>query len=186
MRYLPLLLLLPLCTACQKTNEISTPSQTDVADKTESSKTVKAEATNEGETLLKRYKTLSNSLLEEIDKNPKSELVKKNASKLVTDGIRLTELVLTKEPACGKYLNALLKAAPGLRDMKAEEIETGYHQDAKLPKSPKDICHHAKDLVVHPATVHVMAKSTGEVDISAMKKEIAEVLAHLHHINAIF
>ena len=153
-------------------------------------KIVKAETTkpvahSKGKALLDAYDAESKGLLKSIAEAPKSKKVQDTSKSLVEKGINLTKLMLEKEPECAPYLNALLKAAPTLGNLSAEDIETGYHQDGKLPKSPKEACYHAKDLVVHPATVLVMAKSVEAVKPVEMKKEIAEVIAHLHHIRAV-
>ena len=151
------------------------------ADKVENAKPA---ANSKGKILLDAYNTESKARLDFIAAEPKSQKVKDASKSLIDKGISLTKLMLDKEPECAPYLNALLKAAPTLGSLSAEEIETGYHQDGKLPKSPKEACYHAKDLVVHPATVLVMAKSAEPVKPVEMKKEIAEVIAHLHHIRA--
>ncbi len=153
--------------------------------KIEKAETTKPVAHSKGKALLDAYDAESKGLLESIAAAPKSKKVQDTSKSLVEKGIDLTKLVLEKEPECAPYLNALLKAAPTLGNLSAEEIETGYHQDGKLPKSPKEACYHAKDLVVHPATVLVMAKSAEAVKPIEMKKEIAEVIAHLHHIRAV-
>lgn len=153
--------------------------------KLENSEAAKPVADNKGKALLDAYDAESKGLLESIAAEPKSKKVQDTSKSLVEKGITLTKLMLKKEPECAPYLNALLKAAPTLGNLSAEDIETGYHQDGKLPKSPKEACYHAKDLVVHPATVLVMAKSAEPVKPLEMKKEIAEVIAHLHHIRAV-
>lgn len=209
MRFLPFILFLLACMACQKADNAKStsaanPKSNDEAS-SEPSKEVKPSQTsknvkvstppqdvnakadsNKGQVLLESYSNKAKGLLKDIETDPKSKSVGGTAASLVKQGVTLTEMVLAKEPECDGYLKALLAAAPKLGSMSTEEIETGYHQDGKLPASPKDICHHAKDLIVHPATVLVMNRSKGEVDVGGMKKEIVEVLAHLHHIKALF
>ena len=63
------------------------------------------------------------------------------------------------------------------------EIETGYHADGKLPKTPSAECYHGKDLVVHPATVVALANA-GLTDREKAKAEITEVLGHLGAVEA--
>ena len=135
--------------------------------------------------LLAVYETQSKALLSMLNDDPRSEGVVKTSQVLIDQGVKLTEQVLVKEPDCKPFLEALLAATPTLHTLSAEAIELGYHQDGKLPKSPKDACHHAKDLIVHPATVLVLAKSKQTADVGQMKKEVAEVLAHLQHIKEI-
>ena len=192
MRFVFLFVVFTLFTACQgnrdepagKPLKEQPKSQAIQAKKSMVSPQVKG--ANIGQALLTKYEKASKTLLSEIDKGPNYEAIKNTASVLVEQGVSLTKLVLLKRPACAQYLNALLKAAPRLQYLSAHDIENGYHQDGKLPKSPKEICHHAKDLVVHPATVLVMVKSAQKVEPTAMKKEIVEVIAHLHHIRALF
>jgi hypothetical protein len=68
-----------------------------------------------------------------------------------------------------------------LKTLPLEAIETGYHADGKLPKTPDSSCYHGKDLVVHPATVAAMATLgiEGAEGREAALDEITEVLGHL-------
>ncbi|MGB0835037.1 MAG: hypothetical protein ACPGR2_11000 [Psychrobium sp.] len=84
-------------------------------------------------------------------------------------------------PVCKEYVDAIMKAADSMQKISLEEIEADYHHDGKLPKVTNGSCYHAKDLLVHPATVVVMAntlKDTKE-NRQSMAAELYEVIAHL-------
>jgi hypothetical protein len=93
----------------------------------------------------------------------------------------LTDFVKAK-PECAHYLQALLKVDQGLLKLTPEAIESGYHRDGRLPKNDNPVCHHAKDLMVHPATVVVLNTQTPRVERVLMQKEVIELKGHLHEV----
>ena len=109
-----------------------------------------------------------------------TENVAKKAKKLVELSKEILSLFAKKDKACETYINTALKAGQNMLAMPLDEIELNYHQDKALPKAPES-CHHAKDLLVHPATVYILAtKHSTEKDArNKMFMELAELSAHL-------
>jgi hypothetical protein len=101
------------------------------------------------------------------------------ADELTRTGRALLPAVLARHPECSEYFAAIEAAAPTLRDLPLERIESGYHADGELPATPGGACYHGKDLVVHPATVAAMAKGGLAEHRSDAELEIVEVLEHL-------
>ena len=75
-------------------------------------------------------------------------------------------------------------AANKMLTLSLEDIEKDYHADGKLPPMKQAVCYHAKDLLVHPATVVVIAKT--QPDNKDTRKmlhaEIEEVLEHFGEV----
>jgi len=128
------------------------------------------------------YKAAAQELVAALDGDADATKVGELAEALTELGLGLVEELKAEHPVCGPYLAALVAAAPTMTDLSIEEIEADYHADGKLPELPDKVCYHGKDLVVHPATVSVMAKN-GLGDRAAAKAEITEVLAHLDEVD---
>ena len=114
------------------------------------------------------------------------------APALVAQARALTELsrLLAGEfavayPPCGPYLGAALGVLGVLGEISPAEIERSYHADAALPEAP-GWCYHAKDLIVHPATVIVLARTDGDAERRQMRAEIDEVRTHLEAVRRLF
>ena len=91
-------------------------------------------------------------------------------------------------PQCTEYLSALLNVADTIATLPLDDIESGYHADGKLPPLKDGACYHAKDLLVHPATVQAMA-NIGLKSESQWKQaahEIEEVLEHLSAVESVY
>ena len=103
---------------------------------------------------------------------------------MITIGERVASAFVKKHADCGAYLGALLAVSKQLTSLSLDAIERDYHADGKLPKSPADKCYHAKDLIVHPATVVILSKQglSGKEQRDKATGEIAEVLAHLSDV----
>ena len=66
-----------------------------------------------------------------------------------------------------------------------EEIERDYHADGALPEAP-DFCYHAKDLIVHPATVILLTREPdSELTRGRIGAEIQEVRAHVGQVQTL-
>ena len=117
------------------------------------------------------------------ESKPDAQIVS-NSAELVAGSKEIINLFMTKHPKCTAYLTALNAAADVIPTLPLEEIESGYHEDGKLPKFEDPNCYHAKDLLVHPATVQAMA--TMGINSDEMRKsaeyEIVEVIAHLSQV----
>lgn len=132
-------------------------------------------------TLATQYEAEAKGLLQAIKGKNDSAEVQKQAMTLTKTGLMMIPVLGKKYPQCTAYFEALVSASSQLTHVSLEAIEKDYHRDGKLPKSPDGTCYHGKDLVVHPATVVIMARDgikTDEQTKSALH-EIEEVLAHL-------
>jgi len=197
-RYLSAIALALVLCACSKTSETSSEvkqaaSATDTAQAPKSQGTKKAlgqEVPKSKGTPMDLaaaakafgdYRTQADTLVAEIKaKKPAAEIAQL-ATTLTNTGLSIAPIVATKFAACKEYIAAVIAAAPTMHTLPLEEIESGYHKDGKLPKNSQGECYHAKDLVVHPATVVALAKAglgTPEGDAAA-EAEIVEVLTHL-------
>ena len=81
----------------------------------------------------------------------------------------------------GEGLN---EVATVIASLPLAEIDSGYHRDAKLPKFDDPVCYHAKDLLVHPATVQASAR-LGLADQNAYQNaelDMIEVIAHFEQV----
>jgi len=109
------------------------------------------------------------------------------AKELVLISKTLLPEVVAKKPICQAYLSAAVKAADTMLTISVDEIERDYHADGKLPPVKDAACYHAKDLLVHPATVVVLAANQAH-DKNTQKQmhhEIEEVLEHFGQVKQI-
>ena len=81
-------------------------------------------------------------------------------------------------PDCTPLLETILARSSEITELNLEMVERGYHEGELLPEAP-DHCHAAKELIVHPATVVVIAKR-GYLQDGKQKiaDEIEEVIEH--------
>ena len=153
------------------------------------------EKDGKGKAAVLRYQALATELLKVLQ-SPNDWAGTKSASQNVATkakalhdlGDEIGRRLGLKVPVCDAYLKVLLDASPRLADLSLEAIEADFHRDGKLPKSPDERCYHAKDLIVHPATVTILNrqgldKSERRVQATA---EIAEVLGHLEKVQRVF
>ena len=135
-------------------------------------------------TILTDYKTSAEKLIELIETDGTNADIEKYSAGLVAASKPIINGFIDKFPQCQEYLTALTQAADIIPTLPLEEIESGYHADGKLPKLSDANCYHAKDLLVHPATVQAMAiigiESTEQREQA--KAEIVEVIAHFSQV----
>ena len=132
-----------------------------------------------------RYKEQAQTLVQALEGDKPAYEILKMSEELTRTGLSFIPKIVINNPECKEYLEAVRKVVPQLKDLPIEEIESGYHADGKLPKTPSPKCYHGKDLIVHPATVSALAKeglSTPESRQRA-KNEIIEVLSHLSAVD---
>ena len=110
---------------------------------------------------------------------------------LNTDAQQLTRLSTELLPQfieanqeCKQYLSVAINSVDVMLNLSLDQIEADYHADGKLPAMNDVKCYHAKDLLVHPATVAVIANRLPENNESRamIHDEIAEVLEHLKQV----
>ncbi|NRA64524.1 MAG: hypothetical protein HRU19_08585 [Pseudobacteriovorax sp.] len=108
--------------------------------------------------------------------------ISKEAVDMVDMSIPILEAFKNVEMDCKVYIDEVLKVASKLSQMPLSKIENDYHADKALPKA-SPICHHAKDLLVHPATVIALGKASQGVADKAvyakMRAELVELSTHL-------
>jgi len=134
--------------------------------------------------LLTDYKANAEKLITLIDSNAKDADIEKQSASLVAASKPIIDSFIEKFPQCQEYLTALSQAADIIPTLSLAEIESGYHADGKLPKLTDANCYHAKDLLVHPATVQAMAiiGIEGAEQRKDAKAEIVEVISHFSQV----
>lgn len=136
---------------------------------------------------LKQYRSDAIEILKQLKDNNHHNLTAE-AQSLVNTSKSIVNQSIKALPQCTEYLTALLNAADTIATLPLDEIESGYHADGKLPPLKDGACYHAKDLLVHPATVQAMA--TQGIKTPAQWKqaahEIEEVLEHLSAVESVY
>jgi len=130
-----------------------------------------------------KYLSTAQATKVEINKG-NVEKAGKLAKKLVKISTKLLPQVSAKHAQCQEYLSVALSAATKMQNISLEAIEKDYHADGKLPPVKDAKCYHAKDLLVHPATVVVLAKQSNASDQTKaqMLDEIDEVIEHFAQV----
>ncbi len=144
----------------------------------------KADTQVKAPTALASYQAQAQDLLTNIRAQQADGDIASEAAQLVATSTTLIDQFITKYPHCSEYLNAVKAAAEMIPNLALDVIETDYHADGALPKFSDPNCYHAKDLLVHPATVQAMANqgiNTDELRESAAA-EIVEVIAHFGQV----
>lgn len=131
------------------------------------------------DTLLK-YGQIAELATKEI-KTVSFKKIAKSSTELVNLAKEILPAFIKSKPECKVYLDAVMSAADSMQKLSLDEIEADYHLDGKLPALTSGDCYHAKDLLVHPATVVVMAKTLKDTRANRkkMSHEIEEVIQHL-------
>ncbi len=134
--------------------------------------------------LLTNYKSAAEALIVLIDNGGLDIDIENASAALVKSAKPILRSFIKKFPQCQAYLTALNNAADTIPTLTLAEIETDYHADGKLPAITDANCYHAKDLLVHPATVQAMAiiginDATQRADAKA---EIVEVISHFSQV----
>lgn len=109
------------------------------------------------------------------------DAISKSSAKLVDLAKEILRAFSDNNPACKIYLDTVMSAADSMQQLSLKQIEADYHLDGKLPTLTNGDCYHAKDLLVHPATVVVMDKTLKDTYANRQKMthEIEEVIQHL-------
>ncbi|ATC95907.1 hypothetical protein [Pseudoalteromonas tunicata] len=136
------------------------------------------------ETQLTQYKTATSALVEQIKANHNTQEIELQAQQLVNLSKGIIDDFLVVYPQCEAYLSALKQAADTIPTLPLADIESGYHADGRLPAFSDPNCYHAKDLLVHPATVQAIAKlGFNEPHLREQaQNELIEVLAHFSQV----
>lgn len=140
------------------------------------------------EALFATYKDNAQQLVSLISEQGNDAKVEKYSATLVQVSQPILKAFIKKFPQCDEYLTAVSKAADIIPTLPLSEIESGYHADGKLPQLTDANCYHAKDLLVHPATVQAMAVIGIKTDKQReqAKHEVEEVLTHFAQVETAF
>ncbi|MGB0647991.1 MAG: hypothetical protein ACPGQS_12485 [Bradymonadia bacterium] len=139
---------------------------------------------SKGTELVEAYKEGLTLAIEGLNQASIAPSTKATVSKLFKLGREVAELIRRERLQCEAYLKTLLARENELLALSAEAIEAGYHRDGELPNTKEPICHHAKDLVVHPATVLILMKQTPPAKRELMLRELVELTGHLAEVAA--
>lgn len=87
-------------------------------------------------------------------------------------------------PTCAPLFDAILKDEAKMKSLALSDIETLYHEGEALPETDDLSCYNVKELIVHPATVVVLAKQRPftEEHYAQMVDEMVEVIEHMSDI----
>lgn len=129
------------------------------------------------------YQTLAKDINNTVATASLEELAKKS-EKLTKLSTMLLPAFMKKHEICSEYLQAALAAADKMTSLSLDDIEKDYHADGKLPPVKSAACYHAKDLLVHPATMAVIAKtkSDSKETREQIEHELEEVLEHFSQV----
>ena len=132
------------------------------------------------------YREQATSLFQQLQQQNPAQLEEKSKA-LVEASKVIVKANIVSLPQCEVYLAALLNDADKIATLPLDEIESGYHADGKLPPLKDGACYHAKDLLVHPATVQAMAKQgiKTKEEWKQAAHEIEEVLEHLSIVETV-
>lgn len=129
------------------------------------------------------YHTIANNMASSISSAPLSEISTQSIllTKLST---KLLPRFVEKHAICKEYIETALNAADTMTTLSLEAIEKDYHADGKLPPVKSVSCYHAKDLLVHPATMAVIAQTQADNEATRdqISLELEEVLAHFNQV----
>lgn len=162
-------------TACNETPKSETVVSTPIVNQSEIETPKK---------IFTQYKQSAHSLVKLIDTKAENSEIEKSAEALVALSQPIIQAFKVKFPQCNEYLNAVSNAASIIPSLPLAEIESGYHSDGKLPKITDVKCYHAKDLLVHPATVQAMAAIgiKNDEQREQAKHEVVEVIEHFTQV----
>ncbi len=135
-------------------------------------------AKTDAEIEAKQYGEVLQSALTEINSSKNEQKLQEQMQDLVKLSIGLNKRFAEKHSECKEYLGKALAEADNMPQMKLEQIEKDYHADAALPKA-SPLCHHSKDLLVHPATVLILLKSKDSQVMNKALAELTELSSHL-------
>ena len=174
--------LLLALTACNESSSHSEKSSNTIEQKVSSTTTLTKPTAPLS--LLTNYKNAAEALVVLIDSEGVETDIESASAALVQASKPILRSFIKKFPQCQEYLTTLDKAAETIPTLTLAEIESGYHADGKLPAITDANCYHAKDLLVHPATVQAMAKigiNNAQQRANA-KAEIVEVISHFSQV----
>ncbi|GLX86844.1 hypothetical protein tloyanaT_30970 [Thalassotalea loyana] len=132
-----------------------------------------------------QYETLATNISKTVKTAPLDKLTKQSIE-LTQLSTQLIPAFIEQHPICKGYLTAALGASNKMTSLSLEDIEKDYHADGKLPAVKSAKCYHAKDLLVHPATMAVIGKTQQDTKQTRqqMADELEEVLEHFNQVKS--
>lgn len=97
------------------------------------------------------------NLLDGLDNNLSPDQVIKDAHELISLATPVIQDFQSRHPECLKYLDVVLSFSDVMPNLTLEEIKSQFHEGQVLPDGA-EICLIAKDLIVQPATVIILAR----------------------------
>ena len=130
------------------------------------------------------YQTLAADINDKVENKGTFSEIKIKAESLTRLSTKLLPAFVVKQPICKDYIQAAIDASETMLNLSLEKIESDYHADGKLPPMKQAVCYHAKDLLVHPATVAVIAGTLSDTPKTReqLHHEIEEVLEHFNEV----
>ena len=127
---------------------------------------------------VKDYQQFADQIVREVKSGADEGKVAEMGMHLITMARPIINNFQTAYPDCSLLLETILERSSEITELNLEMVERGYHEGELLPEAPEH-CHAAKELIVHPATVVVIAKR-GYLQDGKQKiaDEIEEVVEH--------
>ncbi len=130
-------------------------------------------------TVLEEYAGKAAELKAALENSDDVAALTASANELTLLSVPVVDAFAEAYPECQEYLNLSKAVIDGMESMSSEVIEAQYHSDGALPETESK-CYHAKDLLVHPATVVVLLRENKlATERTGIVAEITEVLAHM-------
>jgi len=100
---------------------------------------------------------------------------------LIAQAKELLPALSKKYPKCRNVLSYVLANTERMKNLSHTDIEEKFHDGEELPKNSNDSCYELKELIVHPATVHVLLKEKQDSleTRQSMENELVELKGHL-------
>ena len=125
------------------------------------------------------YKKSAQALVRDTRQGADAQKIADQAKQLIEKAKPILHTVKMKNPGCQKVLDIIVEKSLEMTQLDLESIERDYHHGAALPESD-DECYEAKELIVHPATVVILAnKHFHTAGKKQIVDEIEELLAHI-------
>ena len=129
--------------------------------------------------LIADYKKSAQAIVKETRQGADAQKIAEMGRLLIEKAKPILHRVKEKKPACRKVLDLIVEKSREMTQLNLKSIERDYHHGAALPESDDD-CYEAKELIVHPATVVILA--TEQYNTAGKQQiidEIEELLAHI-------
>ena len=129
-------------------------------------------------------KTIGQSIVQMAKERQDPKLIAIKAEEFLSQARVVVSKAKSKYPTCRPLFEAILKDEERIKSLGLTEVETLYHEGEALPETDEIACYNVKELIVHPATVVVLAKQIkfAEEHYAQMVDEMEEVIEHMSDI----